>query len=167
MAYVPYESIPGIVAFTNIDTSANRTLPVGTIVRGFDSTNGMGEFVYVNGVGSLAVGSLVTWNALDKTTTIVPNTAKLGYPVGVSMAANTTTTSYSWAQISGVASVLKSAAAIAKLARIAISATGGSVLGTSTAGKFVMGAVAVNSTVSATTFAKVMLNRCFMEPIAT
>lgn len=167
MAYVPSESIPGLVAFTNIDTSAARTLPVGTIARGFDATNGFGEFVYVNGVGSLAVGSLVTWNPVDKTTTIVTSTAKLGFPVAVSMAANTTTTSYSWAQISGVASVLKTAVAVAKLARIAVSGTTGSVFGASTAGKFVMGAVAVNSTVSATTFAKVLLNRCFMEPIAT
>lgn len=167
MAYVPFESIPGLVAFTNIDLSAARTLQVGTIVRGFDATNGAGEFVYIPGVAALAVGSLVTWNPVDKTTTIVTNTAKLGFPVAVAMSANTTTTSYSWAQISGVASVLKSAAVIAKLARIAISATTGSVLGSSTAGKFVMGAVAVNSTVSATTFAKVLLNRCFMEPLAT
>lgn len=167
MAFVPSEGYPGLVSFTNVDTSANRTIPVGTIVRGFDSTNGGGEFIYLAGVGSLAIGSLVTWNPVDKTTTLVPNTAKLGYPVAVSMAANTATTSYSWFQISGAASVLKSAAAIAKLARIAISGTAGSVLGTSTAGKFVCNAIAVNSTVSATTFAKVLLNRPYMENIAT
>ncbi len=167
MAFVPSESVPGVVSFTNVDTSAARTLPVGTIVRGFDSTNGAGEFIYLAGVASNAIGALCTWNPVDKTTTIVPNTAKLGYPVAASMTANTTTTSYSWYQIAGAASVLKSAAVIAKAARIAISATAGSVLGTSTAGKFVVGAIAVNSTVSATTFAKVLLNRCFMEPLAT
>jgi hypothetical protein len=167
MAFVPIESYPGLVSFTNVDASAARTIPVGTIVRGFDATNGAGEFIYLPGVASLAVGSLVTWNPVDKTTTIVPNTAKLGYPVAASLTANTAATSYSWFQIGGAASVLKSAAAIAKGARIAISGTAGSVLGASTAGKFVMGAVAVNSTVSATTFAKVLLNRCFMEALAT
>lgn len=167
MAYVPSESYPGLVSFTNVDTSANRTIPVGTIVRGFDSTNGAGEFVYSAGVASNAVGTLVTWNPVDKTTTVVTNTAKLGYPVAVSLTANTTTTSYSWYQIGGVAAILKSAAAIAKLSRIAISGTAGSVFGASTAGKFVNNAIAVNSTVSATTFAKVLLNRPFMENVAT
>lgn len=167
MAYVPSESIPGVVAFTNIDLSAARVLQVGTIVRGFDATNGAGEFIYLAGVAALAVGSLVTWNPVDKTTTLVTSTAKLGFPVAASMSANTTTTSYSWYQISGAASILKTAVVVSKLARIAISGTTGSIFGASTAGKFVMGAVAVNSTVSATTFAKVLLNRCFMETIAT
>lgn len=167
MVFVPSEAYPALVSFTNVDLSAARTIPVGTIVRGFDATNGAGEFIYLAGVGALAIGSLVTWNPVDKTTTIVPNTAKLGYPVAVSMTANTATTSYSWFQLSGAAAVLKSAAVISKLSRIAISATGGSVFGASTAGKFVNNAIAVNSTVSATTFAKVLLNRPFMENIAT
>ena len=166
MAYAPSENFQGLVSFTNVDASAARTLPVGLIVRGFDSTNGGGEFIYLAGVASNAVGSLVTWNAVDKTTTLVPSTAKLGYPVAASMTANTATTSYSWYQIGGVASVLKGAVAISKGSRVAVSATA-TITGASTAGKFVMGAVAANSTVSATTFAKVLLNRPFMEPIAT
>ena len=167
MAFVPSEGYPGLVSFTNVDASAARTIPVGTIVRGFDSSLGGGEFIYLAGVTSNAIGALATWNPVDKTTTLVPNTAKLGYPVAVSLTANTTATSYSWYQISGAASVLKSAAAIAKGARIAISGTAGTVLGTSTAGKFVNNAIAVNSTVSATTFAKILINRPYMENHAT
>lgn len=167
MAYAPSENFQGLVSFTNIDTSANRTIPVGTIVRGFDSTNGAGEFIYLPGNASLAVGSLVTWNPIDKTTTLVPSTAKLGYPVAASMTANTTTTSYSWFQIAGAAAILKTAVAVAKGSRIAISGTTGSIFGASTAGKFVNNAIAANSTASAATFAKVLLNRPFMENVAT
>jgi hypothetical protein len=167
MAYAPLDSLQGVVSFTNIDLSAARTIQVGTIARGFDATKGGGEFIYLPGVASCAIGSLVTWNPIDKTTTLVPNTAKLGYPVAVSMTANTTTTSYSWYQISGAAAILKTAVVIAKLSRLSISGTAGSVLAASTAGKFVMGAVAANSTVSAGTFTTALINRPFMEPIAT
>lgn len=150
--------------------TANQQHPLGTMVSAYDSAStlqGEGEFIYLPGGTSVAVGSLVTWNILDKTVTIMPNTAKLGVQAAVSMAANTSASSYSWYQISGVATVLKTAVAVAKLARIAVSGTAGSVFGASTAGKFVNNAIAVNSTVSANTFAKVQLQRPFMENIAT
>ena len=168
MAFVPSENYPGLVSFTNIDTSANRTIPVGTVVRGFDPVNGGGgEFVYANGVGSNAVGSLATWNAVAKTATLVPSTAKLGYPVCVSLTANTTTTSYSWYQIAGAATILKTAIVAAKNSRLFISATTATVFVTSTAGKCILNAITVNSTVSANTFLVALINRPFMEPVAT
>ncbi len=169
--WTPVDNKLGIQPILSVAVgTANQAHPLGTMVKAYDSAStlqGEGEFIYLPGGSSVAVGSLVTWNILDKTVTVVPNTAKLGYQVAVSMAANTSASSYSWYQISGVGAVLKSAAAIAKLARIAISATAGSVLGTSTAGKFVGNAIAVNSTVSATTFAKVQIQRPFMEYLAT
>lgn len=167
MAYAPSESFQGIVSFTNIDLSAARTLQVGTIVRGFDATKGGGEFIYLPGVASNAIGALVTWNPIDKTTTLVPSTVKLGYPVAVSMTANTTTTSYSWYQIAGAASIIKTAVVIAKLSRLWISATTATVFASTTAGKMVMNAIAVNSTVSAGTFTTALINRPCMEGLAT
>lgn len=150
--------------------TANQAHPLGTVVKAYDSAStlqGEGEFIYLPGGSSVAVGSLVTWNILDKTVTVVPNTAKLGFQAAVSMQANTSASSYSWYQISGVAAVLKTAVVVAKLSRVSISATAGSVLAASTAGKFVNNAIAVNSTVSANTFAKVQIQRPFMENIAT
>ena len=169
MAYVPVESLQGLISLTNIDTSANRTIPRGTIVRGVDTTTAIrsyGEFIYLNGVASNVVGALATWNPVAGTTTLVPSTAKLGYPVAVSLTANTTTTSYSWYQISGVATISKAATVVGLGARLWAQATG-VVNAVSVAGKGVWGAIAVNSTLSAATFAKVLIQRPFMEPLAT
>lgn len=163
--WTPTTEYLGIQPILQTSTTQNHSL--GTVVKAYDPTLGEAEFIYLPGVASTAVGTLVTWNIVDKTTTIVPNTAKLGYQVAVAMAANVSATTYGWYQISGVALILKSAAAISKAARIAISGTAGSVLGTSTAGKFVNNAIAVNSTVSATTWAKVQIQRPYMENIAT
>lgn len=173
--WTPVDNKLGIQPILSVAVgTANIQHPLGTVVKAYDPTPltgtaglGEGEFIYLPGGSSVAIGSLVTWNIVDKTVTVVPNTAKLGFQCAVSMAANTSASSFSWYQISGVAVILKSAAAIAKLGRIAISATAGSVLGTSTAGKFVGNAIAVNSTVSATTFAKVQIQRPFMEYLAT
>lgn len=164
--WTPSTPEAGIQPIANKSGTAAPNHPIGTIVKAYDATLGEGEFVYLTGVTSTAVGSLVTWNPLDKTTTLVPSTAKLGYPVAVAMAANTSASTYAWYQISGVALILKDTVAIAKASRVAVSATA-KVTGASTAGKFVNNAIAVNSTVSATTWAKVLINRPYMENIAT
>ena len=156
----------GIQPIAQVSVST-QNWPLGTIVPASDPTLGEGEFIYLNGGSSVAIGSLVTWNALAKTVTVVPNTAKLGYPVAVSMAANTSASSYSWYQISGVATILKTAIVAGLTSRLYISATAGEVFVTSTAGKCVMNAITANSTVSANTFTQATIMRPFMEPIAT
>jgi|SRR5581483_5160210 len=172
MAFKPVETFQGVVDFTNIDASANRTLPVGFVCRGIDtasSKTGGGEFIYLPGVASNIVGALVTYNPLGNTTTLVTNTASLGWPVAVSMTANTATTSYSWYQIAGVATIKKTAIKISPTSKIAVSGTAGRVLGGSTAGKMVLNAISVNAATvaSATSTVQVLIQRPFMEPVAT
>jgi hypothetical protein len=167
MAYAPSENFQGVVSFTNIDASAARTVPIGQVIRGFDATLGAGEFVYANGVASNVVGALVTWNPVAKTTTLVTSTAKLGWPVAVSMTANTTTTSYSWYQIGGAAKIAKTAIVAGINSRLYISGTTGQVFVSCTAGKLICNALTANSVVSAATFTTALINRPFLEGIAT
>lgn len=164
--FVPSTPEAGIQPIGVISTTKNH--PTGTIVKAFDATYGEGEFIYLPGCASTAVGSLVTWNQVTAagTTTLVPSTAKLGYQVAVAMTANTATTSYAWYQISGVATVLKAATVVGTLAKLWVSATA-TVNAVSVAGKMVQNAIAVNSTVSATTYALAQINRPFMEGLGT
>ena len=74
--------------------------PVGTIVRANDPTYGMGEFIFLKGVASTAIGSWVTYNDDDYTTTLLAANA-IG-PVAVAMSANVAG-QYGWYQIQGKA----------------------------------------------------------------
>jgi hypothetical protein len=85
---------------------------VGAIRRFYDSTGkyGVGEFIYLPGVASLAVGDVVTYNlsagvngTTDATVVRWAGTANTGSPLAVAMTANTSPTTYSWYQISGAA----------------------------------------------------------------
>lgn len=84
------------------DTTQNH--PLGSIVRAVDPTYGEGEFVYLKGVASTAVGSWVGYSPALGTSVLA--VANGNYPLAVSMTTNTTTTSYAWYQISGVAQAL-------------------------------------------------------------
>lgn len=84
------------------DTTQNH--PLGSIVRAVDPTYGEGEFIYLKGVGSTAVGSWVGYSPALGTSVLA--TANGNYPLAVSMTTNTTTTSYAWYQITGVAQAL-------------------------------------------------------------
>lgn len=172
MAFKPVETFQGVVDFTNIDASAARTVVVGTVVRGVDtasSKTGGGEFIYLPGVASNVVGALVSYNPLGNTTTLSPTTASSGLPVAVSMAANTATTSYSWYQIAGVATIKKTAVKVSPASKVAVSGTAGRILGGSTAGKQLCNAISVNAATvaSATSTVQVLIQRPFLEPIAT
>lgn len=167
MAYKPAESFQGVIDFTNIDASAARTLQVGTIVRGIDSASGQGagEFIYLPGAASLLVGSLVTYNPLAKTVALAPHTANVNSPLAVSMTANTTTTSYSWYQISGVAKIAKTATKVNPAVPLFISATAGSVSATASAGKQIVSCVTVNAATvaSATATVQAIISRPFLQ----
>jgi hypothetical protein len=164
--YVPSTPEAGIQPIQQVSVTVQKH-PLGTIVKAYDASNGEGEFVYLPGVASNIVGALVTWNPVAKTTTIVTNTAKLGWPVAVSMAANTSASSYSWYQVSGVAQIKKTAIVAGIASRLYISATAGAVFVTSTAGKLVQGALTCNSVLSAATYTLALINRPCMEGIAT
>lgn len=172
MAFKPLETLQGVVDFTNIDASANRTVTVGTVIRGVDTAStktGGGEFIYLAGVTGTVVGSLVSYNPLGNTTTLSPTAASSGLPVAVAMAANATKTGYSWYQIAGVATIKKTAVKVNPSVKVAVSGTAGRVLAGSTAGKGLCNAISVNvaTVASATSTVQVLIQRPFLELVAT
>ena len=96
-----YFIINGLIGAQKIeDTSTTALHPLGTRVRAVDPTYGEGEFIYLSGVASTAVGSWVTFNQDDNSTTLLAANA-IG-PVAVAMSANVAN-QYGWYQIYGKA----------------------------------------------------------------
>lgn len=105
-------------------TSTTQQHPLGTIVTAEDrgtNANGIGEFIYLKGVASTAVGSWVTFNPDDGTTALLAANA-IG-SVGVAMSANVAN-QYGWYQIRGKA-VAKAAAGFVDDANVYATATAG------------------------------------------
>jgi hypothetical protein len=165
MAYFPTESRLGLKSFANVDTAT--AVPFGTIVRGADSTSGQGggEFIYLPGVASTVIGSLVTYNTIKPSTTLAPNTAHLGQPLAVAMAAVATTANFGWYQIAGAAVIKKTAVKVNPGVAIFLSATAGRVFPTATSGKEILNAVTLNAATvaSATSTVQVLINRPFAQ----
>ncbi len=102
MAYYP---IAGGIGVQPIATKSTTQLhQFGTIIQAYDSTLGVGEFIYLKGVASTAVGSWVTYNGGTGVTTLAVANANGG--LAVAMTTNTTTTSFGWYQIGGTATAL-------------------------------------------------------------
>lgn len=128
MAYVINDAVAGSQPIDARETSAKH--PLGKIVRASDPTYGEGEFKYLKGVASCALGSWVTYKDEDGTTALLAANA-IG-PCAIAMAA-TTASYYGWFQISGTA-VGKCLTLMASNARVWITATAGSVDDASVAG---------------------------------
>lgn len=88
------------------DTSTTKNHPLGTIVRAVDPTLGEGEFIYLLGVASTTVGSIVNYD--DNFQTALDTSAVSGpsRPLAVAMSANVAS-QYGWYQISGLAVAAK------------------------------------------------------------
>ena len=123
MAYTIADPQPGYTPIANVDAGilvpvtvsngTTTTIPtppnqLGAIVKAVDPTYGQGEFVFLLGVASLAVGNLVTWNAATYQA-VLPTFAQAGKSgESVAFAMSTpTATQYGWFQISGTAVALK------------------------------------------------------------
>lgn len=117
------------------DTSTTAKHALGTRVRAKDPTYGVGEFIYLKGVASTAVGSVVLFNADDWSTSLA--TANDVGPLGVAMSANVAS-QYGWYQIygKGVAKVL---ASFADNGDCYLTATAGSVDDADVAGDYIRG----------------------------
>jgi hypothetical protein len=179
---LPVQGLGGIdagitTAQSTSDTSITTTIPTpplypGMIITATDPTLGEGEFILLKGVASNIVGAVVTYAPTTFATTLVPNTANLGTPVAVSMAANTTTTSWSWYQISGIATVKKTAVKVDPAVngtRMYISATAGRLMQTSASGKMVLGLARANTATVTSTTSTVLcsMNRPHAQGIIT
>lgn len=101
MAYKISTPRIGFQAIATTDTVQNH--PLGTIVTALDPTYGEGEFVYLKGIGSTVVGSMVDFDQYLGTTALSPATGGVG-PVAVAMSANVAN-QYGWYQIAGAAVV--------------------------------------------------------------
>lgn len=83
------------------DTSTVQKHALGSIIRAKDPTYGQGEFIYLKGVASTAVGSWVGYSPAAGTSVLA--VANGTYPLAVAMAACDTTTKFGWYQIRGQA----------------------------------------------------------------
>jgi len=121
MAYAITDTTLGYQPIASTDTVQNH--PLGTRVKAKDATYGAGEFIYLSGVASTAVGSWVTFNQDDNGTALLAANA-IG-PVAVAMSANVAS-SYGWYQIYGKA-VGAALAGFVDNANVYATATAGSV----------------------------------------
>jgi len=141
------------------DTSTTQNHPVGTIVRATDPTYGTGEFIYLEGVASTAVGSVVTYNTTSYTTTLCTVGGNISLPVAIAMSANVAS-QWGWYQISGIA-VAKKTCTVSLAAGAAVGVlTAGLAAGTGS-GKELQGAAvaAVASATAGRTTVKIVIQR--------
>lgn len=157
MAWVISSSSP-VGAQPIATTSTTQRHPLGTVIKAINTTDQTeGEFIYLKGIGSTVVGSVVNYDAeflteLDTTALAVPA------PVAVAMSANVAS-QYGWYQIGGQAVVAK-ANTVSFAAGAALAASAGSAIAV-VSGLIINGAIVavVASAKSDVTTVEVMLNR--------
>lgn len=165
MAWYPTDSrlgVPNIYA-----VSSTQLEPEGTIIRGNDTATsgyGGGEFIYLKGVASTVVGSLVTYNPYVHSTTLSANTANQAAPVAVAMAANLAG-EWGWYQIAGAAVIKKTAVKVNPNVALYQSATAGRVMSTAASGKQLVNARSLNAATvaSATSTIIALIQRPFLQ----
>lgn len=142
------------------DTSTTAKVQPGTIIRANDPVYGGGEFIYLRGVASTAIGSWVTYDTDDFGTALLAANA-IG-PVAVSMSANVAN-QFGWYQISGKAVALV-LAGFADNANVYATATAGSVDDAIVAGDRVKGAKGASAIGTPSgSFAEMEIARPFMD----
>ncbi len=147
------------------DTETTQKHVLGTVIRASDPTYGEGEFIYLLGVGSTVVGSMVTYNTTTYQTALTPTTGTTdGAPIAIAMSANVAS-QYGWYQISGNAVVKKTGVAVAPSTGLWLSGTAGRFYVTASAGKGIVGARTANlaTVVTTTSTVVVTINRPSIE----
>lgn len=104
-------------------TSTDQNHPIGLRAKAYDPTYGEGEFIYLKGVASTAVGDTVIFDVYANTTT--RTVAGSRGAVAVAMSANVAS-QYGWYQIQGMA-VVNVLASYANNALAYVTATAGSI----------------------------------------
>jgi hypothetical protein len=139
------------------ETSTVQRHPLGTVITGSSDTLGGAEFIYLQGVGSTVVGSVVNYDAVFVTAL---NTTGLSTPrpLAVAMSANVAN-QFGWYQISGIATVVKANTLSLAVGSCIATSAGAAIVVAS--GLIVNGAVvaAAASAVTASTSVRVMINR--------
>lgn len=160
MAYVITTPLAGFQGIAITDTTQNHAL--GTIVQATDSTYGAGEFIYLKGIASTVVGSMVDYDSYLGTTALSPATGGTG-PVAVAMSANVAN-QYGWYQISGIAAVKAPNAMVAGADVFSLAATPGSVDDAAVNGEQILSAKVTTTTGTPSTgLALIEINRPFHQ----
>lgn len=139
------------------DTSTTQKHPLGTKVEAVDPVYGEGEFIYLQGIGSTVVGSIVNYDAAY-VTALHTSALDKPRPLAVAMSANVAS-QYGWYQIGGQAVVSKSAA-LSLAAGDGIGASSGAAVVVAT-GSILNGmcVAALASAATGVTTVRVMINR--------
>jgi hypothetical protein len=160
MAYTIINPRVGMQPIAVTDTTQNH--PLGTIVEANDPTYGTGEFVYLKGIGSTVVGSMVDFDQYLGTTALSPATGGTG-PVAVAMSANVAN-QYGWYQITGSAVVKAPNAMVAGADVFSLAATPGSVDDAAVNGEQILNAkVSTTTGTPSTGLAVIQINRPFHQ----
>jgi len=133
MAYTIVSPIANDQAIATNDSAQNEIL--GRIVTAYDQSRGYGEFIYLQGLASTAVGEVVHYNADDYSTTLA--VADGVGPIAVAMAA-TVASEYGWYQISGKGSALALSGFVDN-ADCYLTATAGSIDDANVSGDYIRG----------------------------
>lgn len=158
MAYFVTENAIGFQPIAETSTTKNHKL--GTIVRAWDPTYGAGEFIYLLGVTSTAVGSCVVYDDSGWQTTLAPVGSNLPEPVAFAMSANVGS-QYGWYQISGRAIAKKtSGVALGANAAVGVKTTG--LIAATGTGKEVQGALTIAASTTSTSVS-LIINRPHMQ----
>lgn len=161
MAYYRNDGFIGGQAIA--DTSTTQNHPLGTICHATDPTYGGGEFIYLLGVASTAVGSLVTYGVTTYQTALAPVGTNKPQQLAVAMSANVAS-QYGWYQIAGLAIMAKTAT-VSLAAGVAVGVKTIGLVASTGSGKEINGALvaAVASAATGRTTVTVSINRPTMQ----
>lgn len=143
MAYFPTSPRVGTQPIAVNETIQRHAL--GTRVTATDPIYGDGEFVYLKGVASTVVGSVVTYDGAStgtptyQTALVAINAANLGQPVAIAMAA-TVASQFGWYQIAGNAVVATNGTLVAGPGKVFTSSVAGALTSTAAAGQQILNA---------------------------
>lgn len=136
-----YMSAVGMVALTAAAVDVTAKVPVGTLIKAYDDTQGEAEFIYLPGVANCVAGDVVVYDLAPGAQAInrLQNNTfnNTGRPVAVALQA-VGAASFGWFQISGVAIANVVAGTVAGVCMA--TATLGQVGNTADAGDQIIGA---------------------------
>ena len=131
---------------------AGPSVPLGTLVRALDPVWGEGEFIFLAGVASTVVGSMVQFlnggvdanNNPKYATTLAPATSNLGQALAVATAATVANT-WGWYQLAGFGIIATNGTLAAANANVYLAGSG-QVTGTAAASKQVLNVISASAT---------------------
>lgn len=143
-------------------TSTVQNHPKGTLVTAVDPLYGEGEYIYLQGIASTVLGSLVTYDAQLGVTALAPATGGFG-SVAVAMSANVAN-QWGWYQIQGIVPVKAPNAMVVGAEIFMLAATPGSVDDAAVAGEQILNAKATTTTGTPSAgLALIQINRPFLQ----